>query len=136
MFFGRGTFWALPLTYFIIPKVTGRTFFPNRSKFATFAAAPSVLTPFVRNQLRRMPPFEKGMLVVWDGDERSVSEDLPGSLRVRFGTLFLFSLLNIRRQRVFQAFVATCTDRNCRACCRLDDGSTVDSPYLRRSSMA
>ena len=28
----------------------GRTFFPKLSKFITFAAAPSVLTPFVRNQ--------------------------------------------------------------------------------------
>ena len=29
----------------------GRTFFPNLSKWSTFAAAPLVLTPFVRNQL-------------------------------------------------------------------------------------
>ena len=28
----------------------GRTFFPNRSKFITFAAAPLALTPFVPNQ--------------------------------------------------------------------------------------
>ena len=35
---------------FIFPKVPGRTFFPNLSKFITFAAAPLVLTPFVRNQ--------------------------------------------------------------------------------------
>ena len=31
-------------------KVPGRTFFPNLSKFSTFAAAPLVLTPFARNQ--------------------------------------------------------------------------------------
>ena len=35
---------------FILPKVPGRTFFPNLSKCITFAAAPLVLTPFVRNQ--------------------------------------------------------------------------------------
>ena len=50
MFFDRGTFWVLPLTYFYIPKVPGRTFLPNLSKFITFAAAPLALTPFVRNQ--------------------------------------------------------------------------------------
>ena len=51
MFLDRGTFWALPLTYiFIIPKVPGCTFFPKLSKFITFAAAPFVLTPLVRNQ--------------------------------------------------------------------------------------
>ena len=38
---------------FIFPKVPGCTFFPNLSKFITFAAAPSVLTPFVRNQGER-----------------------------------------------------------------------------------
>ena len=35
---------------FIFPKVPGRTFFPNLSTFITSAAAPLVLTPFVRNQ--------------------------------------------------------------------------------------
>ena len=34
----------------VFPKVPGRTFFPNLSKIITFAAAPLVLTPFVRNQ--------------------------------------------------------------------------------------
>ena len=34
---------------FILPKVPGRTF-PNLSKFIAFAAAPWVLTSFVRNQ--------------------------------------------------------------------------------------
>ena len=38
MFFDRVTFWVLPLTYFDV------------SKFINFAAAPLVLTPFVRNQ--------------------------------------------------------------------------------------
>ena len=46
-FFGRGTFWVLPLTNFDIPKTT---FFSNLSKCLTFAAAPLALTPFVRNQ--------------------------------------------------------------------------------------
>ena len=31
-------------------SVTGRTFFANLSNLSTFAAAPIVLTPFVRNQ--------------------------------------------------------------------------------------
>ena len=50
LFFDRGTFWVLPIIYFYLPKVPGRTFFPNLSKLITFAAAPLVLTPFVRNQ--------------------------------------------------------------------------------------
>ena len=37
-------------TTFTFPKVTGRTFLPNLSKTITFAAAPLVLTSFVRNQ--------------------------------------------------------------------------------------
>ena len=35
---------------FICPKVPGRTFFPNPSKFVNFCSGPIVLTPFVRNQ--------------------------------------------------------------------------------------
>ena len=50
MFCDRGTFGVLPLTYLIFTKVSGRTFFPNLSKGITFAAAPLVLTPFVRNK--------------------------------------------------------------------------------------
>ena len=38
---------------FIFPKVPGRTFFPIRQKSIVFAAAPLVLTPFVRNQILR-----------------------------------------------------------------------------------
>ena len=48
MFFDRGTFWILPLTYFYL--LPGRTFFLNLSKYITIAAAPLVSTPFVRNQ--------------------------------------------------------------------------------------
>ena len=44
MFFDRGTFWVPPLTYFYIPKIARAYFFPNLSKFITFAAAPLVLT--------------------------------------------------------------------------------------------
>ena len=40
MFFDRGTFGVLLLTYFyVFPKVPGRTFFPNLSECITFAAA-------------------------------------------------------------------------------------------------
>ena len=48
-----GTFWVLPLTcfYFISPKVPGHTSFPNLSKFGASAAAPLVLTTFVRNRI-------------------------------------------------------------------------------------
>ena len=50
MFFDRGTFWVFPLAYFDLPKSARASFFPNLSKLITFAAAPLVLTPFVRNQ--------------------------------------------------------------------------------------
>ena len=49
MFLDRGSFWGLPLTYFYLPKSARAYLFSNRSKFMTFAAAPLVLTPFVRN---------------------------------------------------------------------------------------
>ena len=49
--FEGGTFWVLPLTYFCLPqKVPGCTFFPNLSKFITFAAAPLAWTSFVRKE--------------------------------------------------------------------------------------
>ena len=48
--FVRGTFGALPLTYFCIPKSTRAYFFSNLSKLIPFAAAPLVLTPFVRSR--------------------------------------------------------------------------------------
>ena len=51
--FLTGTFWVLPLTYFYLPKSASAHLFPNLSKFITFAAAPLVLTPFVRNQPMR-----------------------------------------------------------------------------------
>ena len=38
------------------PKVPVCTFFPNLSKFLTFAAAPLVLTPFVRKTKAQPPP--------------------------------------------------------------------------------
>ena len=39
----------------------GLTFFPNLSKFITFAAAPLVLTPFVRNQGKSATRAAKGL---------------------------------------------------------------------------
>ena len=51
MFFDRGTFWVLLLTYFYLPKSARAYFFSQSVEFITFAAAPLVLTPFVRNQL-------------------------------------------------------------------------------------
>ena len=48
----EGLFGYSPSTVFILPKVPGRTFSPNLSKWITFAAAPSVLTPSVRSQGR------------------------------------------------------------------------------------
>ena len=50
IFFDRGTFWVLPLTYFIFSKVPGRTFFPNLSNFTTFAAAPLISVDPIRPQ--------------------------------------------------------------------------------------
>ena len=51
MFFDRGTFGVLPLTYFDIPKSARVHFSPNLPKLITSAAAPLVLTPFVRSQV-------------------------------------------------------------------------------------
>ena len=48
--FWQSTFGYSLCPTFISPEVTGCTFFPNLSKFITFAAAPLLLTPFVRNQ--------------------------------------------------------------------------------------
>ena len=56
MFFVRGTFWVLPLTYFYLPKSARAYHFSQSVKIITFAAAPLVLTPFVRN--RKEPFFE------------------------------------------------------------------------------
>ena len=49
-FFDRGTFWVLPLTYLYLPKSARAYLFPQSVKIDTFAAAPVVLTPFVRSQ--------------------------------------------------------------------------------------
>ena len=50
--FLTGTCWVLPLTYVLSSqKCQGVPFSPNLSKLVTFAAAPFVSTPFVRNQL-------------------------------------------------------------------------------------
>ena len=50
MLFDRGTFWVLPLTHFCLPNSARAYLFSNLSEFITFAAAPLVLTPFVRSQ--------------------------------------------------------------------------------------
>ena len=47
---------------FIFPEVPGRTFFHNLSKMLTFAVAPLVLTPFVRNQ-----PLSLTVFCAWQG---------------------------------------------------------------------
>ena len=49
-FLTEGLFGYSRLPTFIFSKVAGLAFSPNLSKFITFAAAPVVLTPFVRNQ--------------------------------------------------------------------------------------
>ena len=50
MFFDRGTFWVLPLTYLYLPRSARMYLFPKLAKLITFAAEPLVLTPFVRHQ--------------------------------------------------------------------------------------
>ena len=50
MFVDRGAFWVLPLTYFSLTKSARAYLFPQSVKIVTFAFAPLVLTPFVRNQ--------------------------------------------------------------------------------------
>ena len=66
MIFGRGTFRALSLTYFYIPKSARAYLFPqssNLSKFITSAAAPLVMMqPIVSlfaAKLSRRPPSQK-----------------------------------------------------------------------------
>ena len=49
-FLTEGLFGYSRWSTFISPEVAGHTFFANLSKFITFAAAPLVLTPCVRNQ--------------------------------------------------------------------------------------
>ena len=55
MLFDRGTFWSLPFTYYL-PKSARAYLFPQSVKFITFAAAPLVLTVFVRNQMDHWLP--------------------------------------------------------------------------------
>ena len=52
LFLAEGVFGVLPLTYFYIPKSARVYFSPKfvKTHYITFAAAPLVLTPFVRNQ--------------------------------------------------------------------------------------
>ena len=50
--------------------VPGRTFFQNLSQFITFAAAPLVLTPFVRSQLARK------VVAMIDADDYADDDDL------------------------------------------------------------
>ena len=51
VFFVTGTCWVLPLIlYSYSQKCQGVFFPPNLSKLSTFAAAPLVLTPFIRSQ--------------------------------------------------------------------------------------
>ena len=52
VFLTEGPFWVLPSAYFYLPKCASAYFFPQSVKFITVAAAPLVLTPFVRDQLR------------------------------------------------------------------------------------
>ena len=49
MCFDRGTFWVFPLAYFYLRRSARAYLFPEPSKLITSAAAPLVLTPFVRN---------------------------------------------------------------------------------------
>ena len=45
MFFDRGTFWVLPLTYFYIPKSARAYLFPNLSRAITFCSGPISADP-------------------------------------------------------------------------------------------
>ena len=50
VFLTEGLFGVLPLTYLYFPRSARAYLFPNPSKLVTFAAAPLVSTPSVRNQ--------------------------------------------------------------------------------------
>ena len=72
-FFDRVTFWALPFTNLLLysQKCQGVPFL-NLPKLYVFAAAPLVLTPFVRNQGGR-----------GDGDGGAAGVRAPGAARRR-----------------------------------------------------
>ena len=58
LFVDRLLYGVLPLTYSYLPKSAGAFLFPNLPEFISFAAAPLVLTPFVRNQITPNLPTE------------------------------------------------------------------------------
>ena len=60
VFFDGGTFWVLPLTFFYIPKSARAYLFPKSVKSITCAAAPLVLTPFVRSRAEEATPAGVG----------------------------------------------------------------------------
>ena len=60
----------------VFPKVPGRTFFPSLSKSITFAAAPFVLTPFVRNQSRSGGLAARGLARGPPGDSYTKENNL------------------------------------------------------------
>ena len=53
MFFDRGTFWVLPLIYCYLPTSASAYLFPRICQISLiyFAAAPLVLTLFIRNHI-------------------------------------------------------------------------------------
>ena len=89
---------------FIFPKVPGRTFFPNLPKFVTFAAAPLVLTPFVRNQVSAPLRFR-----VPQGEAtQRYPADMLVHRKIAVLRLFLHRLNGYLAQRVPSLFLAGC----------------------------
>ena len=117
--FDRGTFSVFLLTYFYISKSARAYFFPNLSQFITFAAAPLVLTPFVRNQdATQQLPSRGSKKFEGSGDlprESSVflREDLCAGYGVRFSTktcwkLVLFLQKSLKISGNLREFMGEC----------------------------
>ena len=91
--FDGGTFWVLPHVNLIciFPKVPGHTSFHNLSTIITFAAAPLVSTPFVRNQMTqsRIHPYPYSRFPIQPDSSSEALVLLSG--RNRFGSIRLGS---------------------------------------------
>ena len=79
-----------PVNLPYLPKSARAYFFPNLSKFITVAAAPLVLTPFVRNQFRRS--FSEKFLQTPPCSGTSVVSSPEGQGQILSGHPFLLGL--------------------------------------------
>ena len=116
-FSDTGTFWVLPLTCFYLPK-SARAYvcLPNLSKFITFAAAPLVLTSFVRNQFC---PFEEPKKPLGYG---------YGQSKAKAATILLLLLLLIMMMTMIIIIILTILNHNS------DNNDTTRPPRKARAA--